>query len=283
MTATYSGFVNGDTPASLTHLPILSTTANGQSPAGSYPIQASGAASNNYTITQNPGTMLVISDVGHAVLIPDPLDPAKTLLGLSGTAANDVIQINPAAAPGYVTVIYDGTSLGSFNPTGRICIHGGGGNDTIIVSSSVTVAAWLYADNGNVQLMGGGGPTLLIGGSGKDTLWGGTGPTIMIGGSGAATLTAGSGDAVLIGGTTAYDGNAPALMTLLNTWSSPASYATRVSDLMSDPLYPLDTETVFDNDTVDSLFGGSGMDLFFESLGDNLRNTRSGETVIVAN
>jgi hypothetical protein len=283
LTASYSGFVNGDSPASLVHLPILSTTATAQSPAGSYAINVSGAMSNNYAITQNPGTMLVISDVGRAVLIADPLDPNKTLLSLSGTAANDVIQVNPAATPGYVTVTYDGHLLGSFNPTSRIRIHGGGGMDTISVSQSATVAAWLYADNGNAQLQGGGGPTLLIGGSGRNTLWGGSGRTIAIGGSARTTISGGSGDAVLIGGTTAYDANAAALKSLLDAWNSSAGYSARVSDLMSDPLHPLDAETVFNNNAVDSLFGGSGMDLFFESLGDNLRNTRSGETVIIAN
>jgi hypothetical protein len=280
LTATYVGLVNGDTPLSLTHLPTLSTTATSQSPAGIYPINVTGAASNNYTITQVPGTMTVISDVGRAILITDPLNPTKTMLCVSGTAANDVIQINSAATAGYVTVTYDGQSLGSFNPTSRICIHGGGGNDTISVAQSVTLAAWLYADNGNVQLQGGGGPTLLIGGSGKDTLWGGNGRTIMIGGSGAASMVAGSGDAVLIGGTTAYDANAAALMALLNTWSSSASYSIRVSQLMSDPIYPLNASTVYNNNAVDSLFGGSGMDFFFQSPLDNLRNTRSGETVI---
>ena len=200
LTATYAGFANGDTPASLSHLPVLSTTATALSPAGAYPINVTGATSSNYAITETPGTMTVISDVGQAILIPDPLNPTKTLLSLSGTAANDVIQINPGATAGYVTVTYDGKSLGTFNPTSRIRIHGGGGTDTISVSQSVTVPDWLYADNGNVQLQGGGGPTLLMGGSGKDTLWGGNGKTIMIGGSGASSLVAGTGDAVLIGG-----------------------------------------------------------------------------------
>ena len=52
---------------------------------------------------------------------------------------------------------------------------------------------------------------------------------------------------------------------------------------MSDPTYPLDTQTVFNDNVVDALFGGSGMDLFFQSLGDNLRNTRPGETVVAVN
>ncbi|MDX1951328.1 MAG: MBG domain-containing protein, partial [Verrucomicrobiota bacterium] len=58
-TATYSGFVNGDTPASLTTPVQLSTTAIFTSPAGTYPITAAGATSPNYQITFVPGTFTI--------------------------------------------------------------------------------------------------------------------------------------------------------------------------------------------------------------------------------
>ncbi|PYJ97189.1 MAG: hypothetical protein DME23_16805 [Verrucomicrobia bacterium] len=61
LTATYTGFVNGDTAASLDSPVVLSTTANASSPAGSYPITASGAADANYTITFVNGTLSVTS------------------------------------------------------------------------------------------------------------------------------------------------------------------------------------------------------------------------------
>ena len=61
LTATYTGFVNGDTVASLDSPVVLSTTANSTSPAGSYPITASGAADANYTITFVNGTLTVTS------------------------------------------------------------------------------------------------------------------------------------------------------------------------------------------------------------------------------
>jgi len=59
LTASYSGFVNGDTASSLTKLPVLSTEATAASPVGSYPITASGAASPNYTINYARGTLTV--------------------------------------------------------------------------------------------------------------------------------------------------------------------------------------------------------------------------------
>jgi len=61
LTASYSGFVNGDSPASLTTLPTLSTTAAVTSPLSGnpYSITANGAADPNYIITYVPGTLTV--------------------------------------------------------------------------------------------------------------------------------------------------------------------------------------------------------------------------------
>jgi hypothetical protein len=59
LTATYSGFVNGESATVLTHSPALSTTALATSPAGTYPITASGAISPNYNIIYRSGTLTV--------------------------------------------------------------------------------------------------------------------------------------------------------------------------------------------------------------------------------
>ena len=59
LTAHFTGFVNGDTAASLTTQPKLSTPATASSPVGRYAINASGAADPDYTITYVPGTLAV--------------------------------------------------------------------------------------------------------------------------------------------------------------------------------------------------------------------------------
>jgi len=64
LTASYSGFVNGDNVASLTTAPTLSTTATSASPAGSYSITASGAVDPNYNISYVAGTL----SIGKALL-----------------------------------------------------------------------------------------------------------------------------------------------------------------------------------------------------------------------
>ena len=59
LTATYTGFVNGDTAAQLDSPVVLATTATTASAAGTYPITASGAADANYTVTHVNGTLTV--------------------------------------------------------------------------------------------------------------------------------------------------------------------------------------------------------------------------------
>ena len=59
LTASYGGFVNGDTSASLTTAPTLGTSATAASHVGSYAITASGAVDADYTITYVGGTLTV--------------------------------------------------------------------------------------------------------------------------------------------------------------------------------------------------------------------------------
>jgi hypothetical protein len=61
-TASYSGLANGDTAASLSIAPAFATTASASSPAGSYPITASGALDADYTITCVSGTLTINAD-----------------------------------------------------------------------------------------------------------------------------------------------------------------------------------------------------------------------------
>jgi hypothetical protein len=56
---TYSGFVNGDSSASLTGTLNCTTTAQSSSPVGTYPITCSGLTSQKYTITFVPGALSI--------------------------------------------------------------------------------------------------------------------------------------------------------------------------------------------------------------------------------
>ena len=59
ITPVYSGFVNGDTPASLTTPPNCSSAATGSSPSGAYSANCSGAVDANYSFGYVAGTVTV--------------------------------------------------------------------------------------------------------------------------------------------------------------------------------------------------------------------------------
>ncbi len=62
LTASYSGFVNGDDESSLTALPTLETSATDNSPIGTYPIIVYGAAADNYDIMYVNGTLTIVDE-----------------------------------------------------------------------------------------------------------------------------------------------------------------------------------------------------------------------------
>jgi|GEM_PF-1210982 len=85
LTITYSGFVNNETSANLSHLPSVITTATAGSPTGSYPITVSGAASNNYAFSYVGGTLSVT---------PAPLTITAASLSKIQGSANPTLTIS---------------------------------------------------------------------------------------------------------------------------------------------------------------------------------------------
>lgn len=81
LTAAYSGFVNGDTDASLTSPAVLTTTATAASGPGTYPITVSGAASHDYTIAFVGGTLTVLAPAQVLQAVQ------ATIAGLAGGGA----------------------------------------------------------------------------------------------------------------------------------------------------------------------------------------------------
>lgn len=71
LTVSYAGFKYNDNASSLTKQPTVTTTATVNSPAGTYPITASGAEADNYTISYVQGTLTVTAaPVNTTVLAP---------------------------------------------------------------------------------------------------------------------------------------------------------------------------------------------------------------------
>ena len=214
-----------------------------------------------------------------ATLVPDPCDATKTALLVRGTAGNDTITITPSGNSGAVTVTLNGTSLGTFNPSGRVIVYGLAGDDDIQTAGSISRPVWLHGGSGNDRLKGGDGNDVLLGEDGDDLLVGGGGRDMLIGGEGADRLVGNADDDVLIAGFTDHDTDDHALCAIMDEWASTHDYATRVRNLLGGPNVGasrangttfLNPDTVHDEGREDILTGSSGNDWFlFNQDGDS--------------
>src|SRR5439155_3620367 len=119
LTVNYSGFVNGDTPASLTTSPTVSTTATAASPVGTYPITASGAVGANYAISYVSGNLTILqASTTTAVRASSTLIGFGAPLTLTATVA--VVAPGAGTPIGSVTFMDGGTAM-----SGPIVVVGG--------------------------------------------------------------------------------------------------------------------------------------------------------------
>ena len=92
LTAVYTGFKNGDTPASFISPPLLGTPAGPSSALGEYPISASAASSPNYSFTYVPGTLTVVL----APAVVESVSVEKVKLSKHKTVQEIVLQFSEA-------------------------------------------------------------------------------------------------------------------------------------------------------------------------------------------
>jgi Ca2+-binding RTX toxin-like protein len=199
-------------------------------------------------------------------------------LVITGTASNDVVTILPVRKR--IVVNLNGTRFGPYKSASRIVARGLDGDDSIRVDPRVKTPTVLEGGSGrdtlrggagNDQLSGGAGDDVLIGGAGRDTLQGGDGYDILVGGAGKDKLFGGAGDDVLLGGLTAFDLDARALASIAAEWSSGRPYRVRIANLEGRGTRPRANRKVFlkpqttalDDQVVDKIFGDEGRDWFF--------------------
>ncbi|WP_264532171.1 MBG domain-containing protein [Flavobacterium sp. N502540] len=142
LTASYSGFVNGDSESILTTAPNISTTAQTGSAVGSYDITADGAAASNYSISYTKGSLTV----NKAVLTITAVDKSKTcgsanpvLTAAYSGFVNGEDQSSLTTAPNLTTTAV------TESPVGTYTITAGGA-----VASNYTIS---YAD-GTLTIIG---------------------------------------------------------------------------------------------------------------------------------
>jgi hypothetical protein len=250
-----------------------------------------GAVDYTSYVTYHAVTIFAVT----ATVQADPGDATRSALVVQGTAGADSLVLSPGAGNA-VALSVSGYSVGSFSAPGgaafaHLLVYANGGADTLRLAGNLSVPAFLFGGDANDTLDASGSTAnnVLVGGAGNDTLLGGSGRDLLIGGTGADTLRAGRGGAILIGGTTDYDANLAALLAVMKEWGrTDADYNTRVKHLNGslggglNGSYRLTRTTVHDDNVIDYLYGGAGLEWFFVSNGknkDRIFNQTSGEVV----
>ncbi|MGE5610269.1 MAG: calcium-binding protein, partial [Bacillota bacterium] len=114
-------------------------------------------------IEQHEQRMLLSASLSNGLLLVD------------GTAAANAISLSVEA--GYIRVIEDGGTPTDFTAAAvtSILVNAGDGDDSVAISSAITVPATIRGGNGNDYLVGGAGNDVLDGGFGADDIYGGGG------------------------------------------------------------------------------------------------------------
>ena len=204
-------------------------------------------------------------------------------LYITGSRNSENIHVNKVG-DATIAITYNGLAAPqSFNASavGTIHFKGLAGADIFTVDNAISATVIAYGGAGNDTLIGGSGNNILIGGTGSDTLAGNVGRDILIGGDGTDALLGIGNDDILISGRTIYDGNEQALLQLFTTWNSNKSYNSRVASLRTGGtgLPKLDQTTVFNDPLQDTLTGNAGLDWFFGTLPDLLKDWNSSEKI----
>ena len=193
---------------------------------------------------------LTISQTATDLVISDPNNLLFTVI--AGTTGNNshTVTVPLAAFPG------------------RIIVSALSGNDTIILDSSVTLAATLNGGTGNDSLTGGSGSDELDGGPGNDTLTGGTGNDTMIGGNGNETYVFNTNTP--LGSDTVTDSAGSDYLYFIGSTNNViVNLGLTTPQVVNANL----TLTLASDTSIEHLYGGSGNDTL---TGNSVNNTLNG-------
>ena len=143
-TASYTGFVNGDTAAVLSGAPSLTTTATSSSPAGTYPITAAVGtlSAANYSFASFvSGTLTIVTVTGPKVV----LTTTATLSGsaTAGYTASVTVRNTGTGPAANVTLTSAtlGSAAGSVIPQSLGTLAANGGSATVTVNFPASAGA----------------------------------------------------------------------------------------------------------------------------------------------
>ena len=180
----------------------------------SHTFASKGTYTVKFTVRDDDGgvstaTMTVEVKAGHVTTTTTA--SGMVMMTIDGTASGDDVRVKKAKKSNDLEVVFNGVSEGVFQAD-RVIINGTGGNDVICVGENVTQPVEVFGGDGNDLIVGGLNDATLHGGGGNDWLIGGSGHNLLDGGDGndllevpcnnrnAATLLGGRGNDLLFGG-----------------------------------------------------------------------------------
>jgi YD repeat-containing protein/VCBS repeat-containing protein len=198
LTASYSGLVNGDTPATFAaspNKPPLLSTAPASSPAGTYPITPSGAADADYTISYGSGTLTINQDATTT-------SAAYATIGIRVTFTATVTANLPGSGTPTGSVdFFDNTTN---TDLGTAPLAGG--------TAQVTMSNWAPLGAQTITASYSGDPNFLS--SSTHLLTVGTADSVeVLNPTAAGALTLSGNASITIAGTVVVDSNSPTALT----------------------------------------------------------------------
>ncbi len=174
--------------------------------------------------------------------------------------------------------------------TGKIIMHGYGFPDVLVADFATGNSLELHGGDGDDVLVGGflgdtlygnAGNDVLLGGTqfidGADQLFGGEGKDTLFGHWGADTLNGGADEDLLMGDRYAFADIPSAVLTIHNEWVSGRPYAERVTNIQGITNTGVNEDilstgvTIAEDGDVDTLIGGLGeMDWFLYTFGEDI-------------
>jgi len=219
------------------------------------------------------------SNTGTTEAVISGVSVQNNTLNIIGTGIIDQVILQRRSATSY---LIRSNTLGTHNvnPADFEAIHIqlGEGNDRFNALGTFEKPLVIDGGAGNDRIVGSRGGDVLLGGPGNDYIWAGSGNNVVVGGSGRDFLFGGSGQDILIAGTTSFDSAPAALRGIHDEWNSGKDLDIRVQNLSNFgggaggsgangtnylQLATSPSQTVFDDDERDLLFGGGNIDWLF--------------------
>lgn len=234
-------------------------------------------------------------------------DGASTVIGPNATTLWDVVGPNMGNAGSFFFQAFPnligGTATDTFAFRNSGSVYGSidgksginaldysGALTRVVVNLQTAKATSVGGSIANIRnITGSSYDDILIGDALANAISGGGGRNLIIGRNGVDTLIGGSEGDILIGGRTAYDANDLALITLMQIWTDRnRSYQERINALQTGVNYieagttkraSLTSTNVFDDQAVDTLNGGAGVDWYFARLTGTTKDTVNNRAV----